>query len=84
MSEEIGELPSIRSHVLRHHLVSAWCNCDFLAWHHSILFALTFQTTSYAEPLPLPYIFNTVFSLEFIVSLLYCLNYQYACIQWRF
>ena len=42
-SQEIGKLPSIRTHLLQRHLVTIWCICECLAWCHSIIFALNFQ-----------------------------------------
>ena len=43
ISQEMGQLPSIRTPSLYCHLVAVWCNCGGLAWCHSILFAMTFQ-----------------------------------------
>ena len=37
------KLPSIRTHFLCRHLVARSCNCNVLAYCHSILFKLTFQ-----------------------------------------
>ena len=69
ISQEISQClhSEIRTYVLCRRLVAIWCNCDCLAWCHSNLVALPFQSRVQISKL------YNVFSRYQIVCVLACI-----------